>query len=66
MAARASHKSVDAPLKEEHKRFHEAASWPDGPAAPSIHNTVYIMSGSVGRLSLQTKQGVVPPMVHQA
>ena len=38
------HKSADAVLKAVHMRFHAAASRPDGPAAPSIFNTVLRMS----------------------
>ena len=54
VAAKDSHKSVDAPLKEVHRRFHEAASRPDGPAAPSILSIVsriiwpFISSNSTG------------------
>ena len=33
-----SQRSADAVLKEVHKRFHAAASRPEGPAAPSIFN----------------------------
>ena len=38
--ARDSHGSADALLKEVHKRFRAAVSSPDGPAAPSMLNTV--------------------------
>lgn len=39
-----SHKSADVVLKEVHIRFHAVASRPEGPAAPSIFNTVLRIS----------------------
>ena len=44
MQAIASHKSTDADIKEVQRRFHAAASRPDGPAAPSILSTVLRIS----------------------
>ena len=43
-AARLSHSPVEADLKEVQRRFHAAASKPDGPAVPSILKAVLRMS----------------------
>ena len=43
-AARLSHSPVEADLKEVQRRFHAAASKPDGPAVPSILKAVLHMS----------------------
>ena len=43
-AARLSHSPVEADLKEVQRRFHDAASKPDGPAVPSILKAVLRMS----------------------
>ena len=48
VAATASHRSVDADLKELHRHFQAVASSPEGPAALSVFRTVLRIGSHLG------------------